>query len=200
MIVIDIETSGLDFDKCGIWQIGAVDFSNSESQFYEEGKIDDNDIIEDGAKKVCGKKESEFRDSAKQTQKQLLINFFNWCSKIKIKNCIFQNPQFDFGFLEFKSRKYGLNFPFHHRAFDLHSFASLKYFQIYGKFLIDRNHSDMSLRNILEFCGMNDPRGKHNALEDVKLTAECFSRIVYGKYLFQEYNKFKMPIYLKEGK
>jgi len=37
----------------------------------------------------------------------------------------------------------------------------------------------------------------HNALEDAKLTAECFSRIVYGKNLFSEYNQFKMPLHLE---
>ncbi len=63
----------------------------------------------------------------------------------------------------------------------------------------------MGLRNILKLCGIEDERrsvredkisreGKpHNALEDAKLTAECFSRLVYGKNLFPEYAKFKIP-------
>ena len=56
----------------------------------------------------------------------------------------------------------------------------------------------MGLKNILTFCGMQDNRKVHNALEDAKLTAECFSRLVYGKNLFPEYAQFKIPMGLKK--
>ena len=36
-IVMDIETSGLDKVKCGIWQIGAIDLNDNE-EFLREGK------------------------------------------------------------------------------------------------------------------------------------------------------------------
>ncbi len=201
MIVLDIETSGLDFVKCGIWQIGAIDLDTNE-EFLEEARIDDEDLLLDSrvAKpvlEVIGKKEENLRDNTKQSQKQLLINFFNWCKNRKIKNYLCQGPQFDLGFIWTKARKYGLEIPFHHRAYDLHSMASLKYFQLNNRFLIKEDHSDMGLKNILNFCGMQDNRGAHNALEDCKLTAECFSRIVYKRNLFPEYSKFSIPEYLK---
>ncbi|MCK5624503.1 3'-5' exonuclease [Candidatus Pacearchaeota archaeon] len=201
MIVLDIETSGLDFVKCGIWQIGAIDLDTGE-EFLEEGRIDNEDQILDSrvskpVLEVIGKKEENLRDNSKQSQKQLIINFFNWCKDKKLKNCICQHPQFDLGFIWVKARKYGLEIPLHKRAYDLHSIASLKYFQLNKEFLIDKDHSDMDLKNILEFCGMQDNRGAHNALEDCKLTAECFSRLVYKKNLFSEYNKFPIPEYLK---
>ena len=40
MIVVDIETSGLYPEKHGIWQIGALDFYNSQNVFLEEARID----------------------------------------------------------------------------------------------------------------------------------------------------------------
>jgi len=201
MIVLDIETSGLDFVKCGIWQIGAIDLETKE-EFLQEARIDDEDLILDSrvAKpvlEVIGKEEEDLRNNTKQSQKQLLINFFNWCEGRKLKNCLCQGPQFDLGFIWTKARKYGLNNPLHHRAYDLHSMASLKYFQLNNKFLIKENHSDMGLKNILNFCGMQDNRGAHNALEDCKLTAECFSRIIYKRNLFPEYSKFPIPENLK---
>ena len=55
----------------------------------------------------------------------------------------------------------------------------------------------MGLKNTLKFCGMADNRKNHNALEDAKLTAECFSRIVNGNILFSEFKDFKIPEYLK---
>ena len=30
MILLDIETSGLKFNECGIWQIGAIDLNTKE--------------------------------------------------------------------------------------------------------------------------------------------------------------------------
>jgi len=201
MIVLDIETSGLDFVKCGIWQIGAIDLDTGE-EFLEEARIDDEDLLLDSREakpvlEVIGKKEEDLRNNTKQSQKQLLINFFKWCEKRKLKNCLCQNPQFDLGFIWVKARKYGLDIVLHYRAYDLHSIASLKYFQLNKRFSIKEDHSDMGLKNILDFCGMQDNREAHNALEDCKLTAECFSRIVYGKNLLSEYGGFLVPEYLK---
>ena len=56
----------------------------------------------------------------------------------------------------------------------------------------------MNLTEVLKFVGMQDNRIMHNALEDVKLTAECFYRIIYGKNLFAEFKEFQIPSYLKK--
>lgn len=208
MIVVDVETSGTEPERNGIWQIGALDLSNPQNTFLQESRIDDEDEISEEALKVIGKTEKYLRDKNKQSQKELLGKFFNWVNTIKIKNCLCQNPQFDLAFINRKANQYGLKISFHHRAFDLHSIASIRYNQINGKLLIEEDHSGMGLTNILKFCGLEDKRiqlkdggivkqGKpHNALEDAKLTAECFSRLVYGKSLLQEFSKSKLPDYL----
>jgi DNA polymerase III epsilon subunit-like protein len=198
MIIVDIETSGLFPENNGIWQIGAVDFGNPENTFLEEGRIDAEDKVTDEAMEIIGKDESYLRANEKQSQKELLEKFFNWTKNVQIKNCVCQNPQFDLGFILMKARKYGLDLPFHYRSFDLHSIAASKHFEIKGDFLLNEDHSDMSLPNILEFCGMKDERQAHNALEDAKLTAECLSRIWGGKSMFQEYEKFEVPEGLKK--
>jgi DNA polymerase III epsilon subunit-like protein len=85
MIILDIETSGIDKVRCGIWQIGAIDLSNPKEYFLQEGRIDEKDeIVNSGEKpvlEVLGKTEEELRDKKKQSQKQLLINFFKWIEK-----------------------------------------------------------------------------------------------------------------------
>jgi DNA polymerase III epsilon subunit-like protein len=196
MIVIDLEFTGLNFSKCGIWQIGAVELENPKNQFFDECRIDDEDDIEAESLDIVGKTEADFRDKKKQSQKQLLEKFFRWCEKSKIKNFACQGPQWDMALLVIKANKYGLKFPFHRRAFDLHSIASLKYLQLKKKMSIEDKHSAMGLSNICKLCGMIDKRGAHNALEDAKLAAECLSRIMYGKALLDEYNKFPVPEYL----
>jgi DNA polymerase III epsilon subunit-like protein len=202
MIILDIETSGIDKMRCGVWQIGAIDLNNPKEFFLQEGRIDEEDEIVNSGKKpvleVIGKTEEELRNKKKQSQKELLINFFKWIEQRPILNFLCQNPQFDVAFLEIKAMRYGLKIPFHYRSFDLHSFAQKKYFDLNGNFLIKERHSDMGLKNILNFCGMQDNREAHNALEDCKLTGECFSRIVFGRNLFEEFSKFEIPDYLKK--
>jgi len=202
MIVVDTESSGLDFNKCGIWQIGAIELENPQNTFLEESRIDDNDqILNEGNENVLeiiGKTEKQLRDSSKQSQKQLLEKFFKWVEKVRIKNLVCQNPGFDRAFLETRARTYGLKIPFPHRSFDLHSVAQTIHFKIKGEFLIKNNKSNLGLTNTLEFVGMKDERGAHNALEDAKLEAECFSRLLYGKGLLPEFEKFPIPEYLKK--
>ena len=199
MIVVDLEMSGLEIGKCGIWQIGAVDMDNPKNIFFEDSRIDDSDRVDKEALNIIGKTEAELRDIKKQAQKQLLENFFRWCEKIGARTMIAQHPQADHAFLENKAWKYQISFPLFHRAFDLHSIAQLKYKEINGKFLMKGDKSEMGLRATLKLVGMEDPRNAHNALEDAKLTAECFSRIVYGKNILEEYSKFKIPSYLLKG-
>lgn len=211
MIIVDIETSGgLNPEKIGIWQIGALEFENPSNTFLQEARIDDNDLVDSGALKVIGKTEKELRDSEKQSQKKLLENFFNWAGKIGNKILVAHNAPFDYGFLSLRAKKYDLKFPFSHRSFDLHSLAALKYFHIHGKFLVEDGNSKMNLPKVIEFCGMKDTRIQmkdwkvvqegtaHNGLEDAKLEAECLSRILYGKNLFREYSHFSIPDYLKD--
>lgn len=200
MIAMDIETSGLDKVKCGIWQIGAVDIDHPSETFLQEARIDDENLIEEGATKVHGKNEAYLKDKNKQSQKQLLDNFFKWVEERKtMKNFLCENPQFDIGFIEIKTKKYRLKMPVSYRAFDLHTIAQVRHLCLKEKFLIKEERSDMGLKNILEFVGMQDNRTEHNALEDAMLTAECFSRLVFGKNLFSEFEGFEIPSYLQRG-
>jgi DNA polymerase III epsilon subunit-like protein len=198
MIVVDIETSGINFLKNGIWQIGAIDSDNPERIFLDECRIDDDETAEIKALDVCGVSEEHIRSKHKQSQKELLEKFFTWCMDTKVRNFICQNPQFDFSFIKCKAEKYGLKMPVHFRCFDTHSIASLKYKEIYGELPIEGGFSNMGLPNVLFFCGMQDNRDKHNALEDAKLTAECFHRIVYGKNFLKEFEQYPVPKHLMQ--
>jgi DNA polymerase III epsilon subunit-like protein len=196
-IVLDIETSGLDLLDSGIWQIGAIDL-NTMDKFFEEARIDDEDKIQEKALNLINKTEKELRNKENQSQKELLKKFTKWVDKRKMKNFICQNPQFDISFLKIKIKKYGIDFQFHHRAFDTHSIAQTKFNDLNNNLLINENYSGMGLTNILNFCGIKDDRQMHNAFEDSKLTAECFNRLMFGKTLFPEFNEFEIPEGLKK--
>ena len=142
------------------------------------------------------------------SQKELLEKFFNWINKRQTKTFLCQNPQFDVAWLSLRTQKYGLKKPYNYRAFDLHTIAQIAHLNIFGKLLFESRGSKMSLGKIIDMSGMKDERIQvisgeikeegepHNALEDCKLTAECFSRIVFGKKLFGKFSKFEIPKYL----
>lgn len=214
MIVVDLEFSGVNPNKNGIIAIGAIDFLNPENQFYEECRLDEEDKIDmpeeemtvfeklklKSVKEITGLSEKKMRDPKKPFQKETLKKFFKWAVKCKVKTLAGQSIMWDYFFLLEKSRKYKIEFLFGHRTLDLHSMASLKHFQLKNRFLIKEGLSAMGLTNVMKFCGMKDERKIHNALEDAKLTAECFSRLLYGKNLFPEYERFKLPKYLIKNK
>lgn len=216
MIVIDIETSGLHTGQCGIWQIGAIDLDNLENKFLEEARIDEEDTLDPGALKLCGKTPEELRSYEKQSQKMLLDNFIDWCSKCDEKIILGHNVGFDITFIQNKCLEKGLQDKFWKilgfKTIDLHTLSQEKYKEIHGKYLVKENsRSAMSLPKVLEFCGIKDHRlgmdgagnihqegNPHNALEDCKLTSECYNRIVNGKGLFEEYKESEIPEYLKK--
>lgn len=210
MIVVDVEASGVsNFYKSGVWQIGAVEFENPSNTFLQEARIDDEDNVEDEALKVTGKTKSELRDKNKQSQKKMLKDFFRWVSKIENKTFVSHNP-FDYGILRMKAGKYGLTFPFEYRVLDIHSIAFAKFKDIKKKIPFENGKSAMNLSSIIKFCGLRDNRrlveegsilkegNPHNGLEDAKLEAECLSRILYGKGLFDKFKEFEVPGYLKK--
>jgi len=212
---VDIETSGLDMGKNGIWQIGALDLDNPSNQFCQECRIDNDELIMPEALVITGKTEEELRDKNKQSQTELILNFLDWASGIKNKMFVGQNVGFDYLFIQHKFFKYGLREKFHGvispKNMDLHPLAQIRYKEVNGKFFLKENgSSDFSLSKICNFCGFDDCRrnldssGKfvkegipHDALFDAKISAECFSRLMYGKNLLEEFKDFKIPEYLK---
>jgi len=211
MITFDIETTGLNFWENGILSIGSLCFGNPEKQFYGECRVDEDNIITEEALKINGFSREEIKSEEKQTQEELVRKFVKWMNEQEIRILGGHNVGFfDLNFIKTKAKKYNIPLKMRFRSLDLCSVAQTKYFQIYGKFLLDDyKENGMSLPEVLKFCGIKDKRveirsgelikqGKtHNALEDCKLEAECFSRLLSGKGLFEEYNKFLIPEYLK---
>ncbi len=218
MIVLDIESSGIHTGKCGIWQIGAIDLENTDNYFLQEGRIDDTDIVEEGALKVIGKTEEELRDKNKQSQKQLILSCLKWINGCKNKLILGHNVGWDLNFIQNKCMDYKIMKEFREalgqRGMDLHTTAQNKYSQIYGKYLLkEKGSSDMNLTHVLKLCGIPDNRirmkegstievekegNSHSALEDCKLEGECFCRLIEGKNLFPEYSQYKIPEELRK--
>ena len=198
MIVIDLETSGPYADVNGIVSIGAIEFENPENCFYEECRLEHIKQIDPISIEVTGFSEGQMRDPKKKSIKAVLLDFVDWLGTVKEKTFSAHNTPFDWKFLEWEFRQYKMEWPFHFRSVDIHG---LVYAHMRGRGAqppIYNEVSALGLKKILEYCGVEDPREVHNALEDAKLEAECFHRIMYGKPMFAEYADQKIPEYLRK--
>ncbi len=98
------------------------------------------------------------------------------------------------------------------KGIDLYTTAQIRHLQIYKKLKTKENGiGAFALTEVLKFCRIPDNRigivahnakivkkgNPHNALEDCKLEAECFFRLTQGKNFFKEFDKLKIPEYLK---
>lgn len=195
MIVIDIETSGLDPKKHGILSIGAVDYNNPSNTFYEEAKIEEGKEIDSVALKINGFTEKCIKDPGKNPLNRVLYNFQIWLNNIKEITLAGQNPAFDAGFLKQAFKEKGFYWCFGHRYVDLYSVAISTYLkkgfdipQKSGRYIIN-------LDEILWSVGLSKRGEIHNGLMDAKLEAEAFSRLIYSKNWSEEFSEF--PVCLK---
>jgi hypothetical protein len=56
-----------------------------------------------------------------------------------------------------------------------------------------KHHSTLNLDAILNYCGIPEEPKPHNALTGAKSHAEVIARLLYGKKLLPEFEKFEIP-------
>ncbi len=187
MIFVDVEASGVDPHKDSLVSVGAIDFDNPLNIFYEECRIWEGAHVEKEALEINGFTREEITDPKKKTDREVVEDFLKWIEKCDNHTLAGQNPSFDRDFLEKTAHRYHLNWPLPHRTIDLHTVAYVKMIEGGITPPTDKKRSDLNLDKILDFVGIQARKGAHNALEDAKLEAEAFSRLVYGKKLLGEF-------------
>jgi DNA polymerase III epsilon subunit-like protein len=145
---------------------------------------------------VHGISREEAEDSHKMSEKELVIKFLAWANTLSDTTMMGENPSFDRDFIRLACVRYHLDWKFAYRTIDLHSIACAHFLRE-GRTIPTKNkHSDLGLDAILPFVGLPSNPKPHNALRDVYLEAECFSRIIHGKNLLPEFEVFGIPAHL----
>lgn len=197
MLVIDVETSGLDINKNSLISIGAVDFDNPDRQFYEECRVWDGAFVSEESLDVNGFTEDQVRDINKKTLKEMMYSFKNWVDSSSNVTLAGQNPSFDRDFLNNSFWRADIDFKFAARNIDLHSVAYYNYIKNGITIPHKNGHSDLSLDKIAKYTGLTEEPKPHNALTGAKYEAEAFSRIMYGRKLLPEFESYKIPKHLE---
>lgn len=178
MIIVDVETGGLNPNKHALLSIGAVDYETGE-EFYGECRAYkdypgyEDDLIDDFALKVNGFTLEQCHDVRKQWPHSLYMHFLQWAAIDKKRDLLIGGQQvgsFDIPFLKRFANDpvQGIVpvWPFGHRSVDLHSVA---YAQL-GK--------SLSLDGILMAVGLSPEPKPHHALNGARLERDAFKRLL----------------------
>ncbi len=200
MLVLDIEASGVDYNKNSIVSLGALDFDNPKNQIYLECRIWDGAHINDEALGINGFTIEEITDKNKMSEEELLRNFLDWSKELADRTLAGQNVSFDRDFIKAAAARAGVDYPFAYRTIDSHSLAWMHMIKRGLKPPIDLEHkrSALNLDAVLNYCGIPEEPKPHNALTGAKSHAEVISRLLYDKKLLPEFEHYEIP-WLKQG-
>ena len=191
MIVIDLEFTSFDFEKGDIVSIGAVDFLKPENTFYQEYRVRDDARVDEEARKVIGMTMEQLKDKNKPLFTEAIQEFIDWVNKTGHQIFAGQSMSGDMAYLLTNFRRAGVDWPWGWRTVDLHAYTFCHEWKKNGvQPLKENRHSAMGLSKECEMAGFKDPRkSEHNALHDAKITAECFSRWLFNKPMFKEFEE-----------
>jgi DNA polymerase III epsilon subunit-like protein len=126
ILVVDLETTGLNADRHGILQIGAVWLTGGEGEFSIDCRMWDDGSIDDKALAFNGCSRERCMDKKMISEGEAVIRFLTWAGDEPFM-LAGNNPSFDRSFLN-AAFKRGIgetqNIPnLKHRVLDLHTLA-----------------------------------------------------------------------------
>jgi len=215
MIVLDVETTGVDRQKCAMVSIGAVDFENPSRLFYAEVRVPEVwepvpkpepipgivqkyksphlysgpvEITKE-AMKINGFTIKQIRSPQLPLLQDVLEHFIEWVQPIKDRTIAGENPMFDIEFMMNAMTRCGLRFHTGYRSVDLHSTSYVIRRGLGQRIPLRGDRSDINSNDTITWCGLSPEPRPHNALTGAKMEAECFHRILFGQGLFPEFLK-----------
>ncbi|MBI4450945.1 3'-5' exonuclease [Candidatus Woesearchaeota archaeon] len=191
MIVVDVETTGLDPARHAVVSIGAVDVCDAKRTFYEECRIWDGAAVDDEALAVNGFTREKI--AAGKDPNDVIRQFLSWADVCPTKILAGQNPALDLSMLQAACRRAGITWPLGHRTIDLHA-VCFTHMLAHGLDPPTRNgRPDLRSDAIMGYVGLPAEPRPHFALNGAKWEAEAFSRLIWGKNLLPEFNKYPVP-------
>lgn len=196
MIVVDIETTGINPFVNSIIEIGAIDFMNPSDQFEGQCNIWEGAEIDKKACEINGFSIDDPSNNKRQNLNQLLLAFIEWMNKIEDRTIAGHNVDFDISFLNESAKRYSLDITFGKRKVDQHSL-------VYAHFLrrkinppLENGASGICSDIIMDYVGIPREPRPHIAINGAKYETEALYRIIYGMSVFDEFINYPIPVYL----
>jgi len=194
MIVLDVETTGLDPSAGSIVSLGALVLDSPNTRFYEECRVWDGARIEEEALAVNGFSREQVTSESRMSEAELIQKFVSWTLEHTSDYTLAaQNVSFDLEFVQQACARAGIACPFGKRSVDVHSLVWM-HMQSRGVSIpLSRNRSALSLDAELVYCGLPVEESPHNALTGALCHAEVVARITYTKNIVAEFSSFPIP-------
>jgi len=204
MLVIDVETTGVDPIKNSIISIGGIivpkDLDSTILNFYNEAIIWPGAEISDTALEYNGATREEITHSlVRLTQREMLENLIHFVNHSEDQTVWGYNPRFDVDFLNASLEREGFDFRFSYHTLDQHT---LVYAHLLQRGIIPPLKNKKSALNgdtISEYVGIPPEPKPHNALNGAKWEAEAIYRLIYGEKFHPTFKGCPLPDYLKRN-
>ncbi|MEN9649508.1 MAG: hypothetical protein RL094_475 [Candidatus Parcubacteria bacterium] len=196
MIVVDVETTGVNPRENSIVSIGAVDFNNPKDHFYMECHAWAGAIITDEALAINGYTRDQVRDTKKKSESEAIKEFLLWCQTKTNLIIAGQNVNFDLQFIEEACMRAGEKSPFGKRIMEMHTLCYTRMLQQDQIPPLNKGKSAVDSDFIMKYIGIPAEPKPHIAINGAKFEAEAFHRFIFKKPLFDEFKPYDIPDYL----
>lgn len=196
MIVLDIETTGLDPRRHSIVEIGAIDFNSPGNFFSERCSVWEGAEIDLRALEINGLSVEDIHYKTILSQKEIISNFIGWLDGIEDKTIAGQNVDFDIDFFNESSARCGLTFRLGKRKVDQHAIVFAHLMKRNIKPPLKEGFSVVNSDFIMKYAGIPPEPKPHRAINGARYEAEALSRLIFGRGMFGEFEGFGVPAYL----
>jgi len=193
MIVVDVETTGVNPNKNSIVSLGVIDFNVPENTFYGECRVWDGAEIDSVALSINGFSEEQIKDTSKQSEGELVSSFLKWLTSTNDHTIAGQNVFFDMGFLYAAAARANISISLARRIIDQHTLCYTHMIQRGLTPPLKNNRTDLDSDKIMEYVGIPAEPKPHVALNGAIWEAEAFSRLINNKSLFSQFEQYKIP-------
>jgi DNA polymerase III epsilon subunit-like protein len=200
MIVLDIETTGLDPVRHSIIEIGAIEFENPQNVFNEKCQIWNGAEINADALEINGFRPDELSDPQILTQTDIIERFNHWLGSIYDRTIAGHNVDFDISFLNESCRRLNISFNYGKRKTDQHSLVYAHLLKRNIKPPLKDGVSDLNSDFIMDYVGIPHEPKPHRAINGARYEMEALSRLIYGNRVFEEFRVYDVPEYLISSK
>jgi hypothetical protein len=192
--VLDIETTGLDPDRCAILSVGIVSYGERLDEFYREYYPFEGAWLDKEGMKINGLSIDKIGRDAVNDPKNVVDDVRSFLQKNKCNVTAGQNPSFDRGFVNAYAKRYGIDFRLPIWMLDMHSVCMA--YMLENSIEVPKKPGTGLFLNgdsILEFAGLGAEPKPHNALNGARYEFEALCRIIYGKNALPQFSDHPIP-------